>query len=71
MNSGIVDTGTSVLVGTTSVVNKLKAAAGLPLVGNEIDCSKINTYPPIIFMIDDTEYSLDPSDYIIEITMSG
>jgi hypothetical protein len=51
LNSGIVDTGTSVLVGTPSVVKAMKSAAGLPAIGNEINCAKIGTYSPITFLI--------------------
>lgn len=36
LDSAIVDTGTSVLVGTPSVVEGMKKAAGLPLIGNNI-----------------------------------
>lgn len=56
MTSGIVDTGTSVLVGSKGLVSKMKLAAGLPLVGNAVDCDKIDTFKPFIFSIDGTEY---------------
>lgn len=67
LSSGIVDTGTSVLVGTKKVVEEMKKAAGLPLV-NEIDCSKINTYSSITFTIDGIQYLLLSTDYIIQVT---
>jgi len=68
LSSGIIDTGTSVIVGTPSVVEKLKIAAGLPPVGNAVDCAKIPTFKPLVFTIDTTEYTLDPTDYILEVT---
>ena len=55
LNTGIVDTGTSVLVGTTSIINELKNKAGIPDT-KIVDCTKIGTYPPIDFTIDDTTY---------------
>lgn len=71
LDSGIVDTGTSVLVGTISVVEKMKAAAGLPKIGNEIDCSKIATYSSITFTINGDQYTLSPYDYILQVTQAG
>lgn len=63
--------GTSVLVGTISVVEKMKAAAGLPKIGNEIDCTKIATYSSITFTINGDQYTLSPYDYILQVTQAG
>lgn len=51
MDSAIVDTGTSVLVGSIKVVEAMKKAGGLPAIGNEINCTKIGTYFDITFTI--------------------
>ena len=37
----------------------------LKLVLKDGDCSKINSFPKIEFLIDDHLYSLDPEDYVI------
>lgn len=68
LTDGIVDTGTSVIVGTPKVVTELKLAAGLPPIGNAVDCDKIDTYKTITFTIDNTNYPLSPRDYIIKVT---
>ena len=65
MTSGIVDTGASILVGSKILVSKMKLAAGLPLIGNNVDCTKINTFKSFTFTIDTTDYKIDPYDYII------
>lgn len=56
----IVDTGTSVLVGPTKIVKEM--TAGIPA---EPDCSLINTYPNIEFIIGGDSYVLTPQDYIL------
>lgn len=71
LDSGIVDTGTSVLVGSIKIVEEMKKAAGLPAVGNEINCTKIGTYSPITFTINGDQYVLSPYDYIIQVTQAG
>ena len=38
LNSGIVDTGTSCLVGTTSIIDELKKKSGIPE-GTAVDCT--------------------------------
>lgn len=71
LGGGIVDTGTSVLVGTPSVVKQLKKAAGLPALAQNLDCSLLPTLPNITFYINSTPFVITPSDYIIEITQEG
>lgn len=63
---GVVDTGTSVIVGPTNVVNTLTAG-----IGANPDCDKLNTFPNLVFTIGGTEYSLRPDQYILKITIAG
>lgn len=63
---GVVDTGTSVIVGPTSVVNGL-----LKDIPAQPDCAKISTYPNLTFTIGGTEFVLRPDQYILKITALG
>lgn len=70
--SGIVDTGTSVLVGPTKIVNQIKSILGvgtgaLPIV----DCSKRASLPNIEFTIGGDVYSLTAYDYVLEVSAAG
>jgi len=67
---GIVDTGTSVLVGSKSVITPLCEDL-LVKMGVPIDCSTIDIYPHIDFIIDGTTYSLPPHSWILQITEFG
>lgn len=69
LDGGIVDSGTSVLVGSPSAVKKV-FAAGLPD-SQQVDCDKIDTYPSISFNVGGDEYALAPTDYIIKATVLG
>lgn len=51
LDGGILDTGTSVIVGTPSAVKKLKQLAGLPAINPTIDCSLVPKLPTITFTI--------------------
>jgi hypothetical protein len=64
---GVVDTGTSLLVGDstylTPVLNKIGKVAS--------DCSNLKSLPNIAFEIDGITYTLTPSDYVLQITEQG
>jgi len=66
LDSIIVDTGTSVIVGSPSIVAHI--TAGIPETPN---CADIDTYPDLYFSFGEDEYALAPSDYIIKITSGG
>lgn len=69
INKGIVDTGTSVLVGPTAVVNQMKKDSGLP--DQIVDCTKIDSYPDLTFTLDGTDYTFKSREYILEVTSMG
>jgi len=62
----IVDTGTSVLVGSKDVVSKI--TKNLPLAP---DCSKLDTYPNLEFILGSDTYVIEPKDYILQVTAAG
>lgn len=64
--NGIVDTGTSLMVGSTEIIKPITDAIGAT---QEIDCSKISSLPNFTLQIDSTTYTLPPSMYILQITM--
>lgn len=66
---GIVDTGTSVLVGTADVINPIINKLQLPT--QVVDCRLIADLDPLEFVIDGTTYTIAPKDYIIEVTALG
>jgi hypothetical protein len=61
---GIVDTGTSLIVGPTKVVNEMTKAFGS---GKEkqVDCSIVPSLPSLDFKINGDIYSLKGKDYIL------
>lgn len=63
---GIVDTGTSVIVGPTEVMTPITQ-----LFPSTIDCTKLSTYPNIEFNIAGDVYTLAPQDYILQLTVLG
>ena len=67
---GIVDTGTSALVGPTDIVNAILKQLGL-VAKTPIDCAKIATLPNLDFTIGGKVYSLTPSDYILKVSAGG
>lgn len=70
LTNAIVDTGTSVLVGPKATVAKMLKT--LPNKGAQnVDCSKISTYPTLSFVISGDTYSLDPTDYILQVEAQG
>jgi len=62
---GIVDTGTSVIVGTTALVNAITAS--LPA----ITCDNISTLPNLLVTIDGIQYTIPPSAYVLQVSMMG
>ena len=58
--NGIIDTGTSLMVGSKKVIEPVLEATGL---GNQqqVDCSTISSYPPISVTFDTTDYLLPSS----------
>lgn len=67
---GIVDTGTSVIVGPTKVVENMTKAFGS---GKEkqVDCSTVPSLPTLDFKIGGDVFSLKGKDYILEIDQGG
>lgn len=64
---GVVDTGTSLIVGDsqyiTPVLNQIGSVSS--------DCSNVSQLPNIAFEIDGTTYTLTPSQYVLQITQQG
>ena len=63
---GIVDTGTSVIVGPTELIAPITK-----LFPSTIDCTKFDQYPDITFSIGGDNYTLTPEDYILKLTVLG
>lgn len=63
---GIVDTGTSVIVGPTELIAPITK-----LFPSTIDCTKFDQYPDITFSIGGDNYTLAPEDYILKLTVLG
>lgn len=61
----VVDTGTSILVGPTSVVDPMISAIG-PVYTN---CSNLKSLPTITFHIGSEEYDLSPQIYVLQETL--
>jgi len=58
----IVDTGTSVMVGTPKIVNDIKA-----LLPKKIVCDDRKTYPDLTFTISGDDWTITAFDYILEV----
>ncbi|CAB0006424.1 unnamed protein product, partial [Nesidiocoris tenuis] len=69
--SAVADTGTSLIIGPTEEVNKINAAIGATTVGSVamIDCNSIDSLPNVTFNINGVEYTLEPKDYVIKLTV--
>lgn len=63
---GIVDTGTSVIVGPTELISPITAK--FP---STIDCSNLSQYPNLDFVIGGDTYTLTPDYYILKLTVLG
>jgi len=64
---GIVDSGTSLLVGDTALVNQINSYIGTV----KQDCSNLNSLPTVTVTINGNAYPLAPADYVLEITSGG
>lgn len=62
----VIDSGTSVIVGPNTLVNPL--IAGITV--ND-DCTGVDALPNITFKIDETEYVLEPKDYVLAVTQGN
>ena len=63
----ILDTGTSVLVGDTPVINAINAVVG----SVASDCSNVADLPDVTFIADGQPYTLTPKDYVLQVTALG
>merc|ERR1719198_2617612 len=62
----VIDSGTSLLVGPKKIVDPL--IKGIKV---KEDCSNIADLPTMTFTIDETDYELDASDYVLKVTQGG
>ena len=67
---GIVDTGTSVIIGPTKVVDQMTKAFGTGK-QKQVDCSTVPSLPTLDFKIGGDTYSLKGKDYILEVDQGG
>ena len=67
---GIVDTGTSLIVGPTKVVENMTKAFGA---GKEkqVDCAQVPNLPTLDFVIGGDKYTLTGKDYVLEVDQGG
>lgn len=63
---GIIDTGTSVIVGPTHVVEKMTAGFG-PGKQKQVDCSTLPSLPTLTFKFGGDSYVLKAEDYILQV----
>jgi cathepsin D len=63
----ILDTGTSLLVGDTPVINAINAVVG----SVSSDCTGIDSLPNVTFVADGQSYTLTPADYVLKVTALG
>lgn len=64
---GVVDTGTSVLVGTPSVVYDFKGKIGKVAE----DCSNVDSLPDITFTLSGKDYVITSNEYVLKVTQMG
>lgn len=65
---GIVDTGTSVIVGPKSLVDPILAKWANP---KSIDCATLDSNPNLEFVIGGKSYILEPKDYVLKVSALG
>lgn len=63
---GIIDTGTSVIVGPTAVVEKMTAGFG-PGKQKQVDCNTLPNLPTLEFKFGSDSYVLKAEDYILQV----
>jgi cathepsin D len=63
----ILDSGTSLLVGDTALVNLINSKIGTV----KGDCSNLSSLPNVSFVIGGDEYVLTPNDYVLKVTQLG
>jgi cathepsin D len=64
---GIVDTGTSLLVGDKTLINEINALVGTVAK----NCSNLSSLKNATFVIGGIEYVLTPQDYVLQVTSGG
>jgi len=62
--SGIVDTGTSLIVANKEIIDYMKLKIGIV----NPDCTNINSLPTVSFKINNIQYPLTPAQYVLQIT---
>ena len=67
---GIIDTGTSVIVGPTKVVENMTKAFGTGK-QKQVDCSIVPSLPTLDFIFSGDKYSLKGEDYILKVSQGG
>ena len=63
--NGIVDTGTSLIVGSPQIVDLMLLAIGA---AGPVDCAKIPSLPPIAFDFGGEKYQVPASSYVLKVT---
>lgn len=66
----IIDTGTSVIVGPTKVVENMTKAFG-PGKEKQVDCATISSLPNLEIKFGTDTFVLTPKDYILEVDQGG
>ena len=64
---GIIDTGTSVIVGPTKVVENMTKGFGSGK-QKQVDCATVPSLPTLDFIIGGDKYSLKGEDYILKVS---
>lgn len=62
----VIDSGTSLLVGPTHIIDPLIEGISV-----KSDCSNLSTLPTMSFTIDNSTYTLEGTDYVLQITQGG
>nr|CAD2191760.1 unnamed protein product [Meloidogyne enterolobii] len=68
--SAILDTGTSLIAGPSSIINKINEKIGAQnYLGGwlNLNCSTLNKLPSVNFTLGGNNFTLDPADYVIQI----
>ena len=62
----VIDSGTSAIIGPADLISKF--IEGISVRSN---CENLNDLPDLIFTIEETEYVLEPQDYVLKVTLLG